>query len=91
MYTYTDMGASVLETHTQPGRGACPAWPNGPGRIPGCPPGERSQPRPSAATSRSSAGRPDGPARLIAWLVTDEAARITGQVINSEGGFRRWA
>ncbi|HTX27875.1 MAG TPA: SDR family oxidoreductase [Streptosporangiaceae bacterium] len=36
-------------------------------------------------------GDPDDPARLIAWLVTDEAAWITGQVINTEGGFRRWA
>ena len=35
-------------------------------------------------------GIPDDPARLIAWLVTDEASWITGQVINSEGGFRRW-
>jgi len=35
-------------------------------------------------------GTPDDPARLIAWLVTDEAALITCQVINSEGGFRRW-
>ena len=35
-------------------------------------------------------GDPDDPARLIAWLVTDEAAWITGQVINTEGGFRRW-
>jgi 3-oxoacyl-[acyl-carrier protein] reductase len=35
-------------------------------------------------------GVPDDPARLIAWLVTDEAAWITGQVINTEGGFRRW-
>jgi len=35
-------------------------------------------------------GTPDDPARLIAWLVTDEAAWITGQVINTEGGFRRW-
>jgi len=35
-------------------------------------------------------GVPDDPARLIAWLVTDEASWITGQVINSEGGFRRW-
>jgi 3-oxoacyl-[acyl-carrier protein] reductase len=34
-------------------------------------------------------GTPDDPARLIAWLATDEAAWITGQVINSEGGFRR--
>jgi 3-oxoacyl-[acyl-carrier protein] reductase len=36
-------------------------------------------------------GVPDDPARLIAWLATDEAAWITGQVINSEGGFRRWS
>jgi 3-oxoacyl-[acyl-carrier protein] reductase len=35
-------------------------------------------------------GVPDDPARLIAWLVTDEASWITGQVINSEGGFRRF-
>jgi 3-oxoacyl-[acyl-carrier protein] reductase len=35
-------------------------------------------------------GTPDDPARLIAWLVTDDAAWITGQVINTEGGFRRW-
>jgi 3-oxoacyl-[acyl-carrier protein] reductase len=34
-------------------------------------------------------GVPDDPARLIAWLATDEAAWITGQVINTEGGFRR--
>ena len=33
---------------------------------------------------------PDDPARLIAWLATDEASWITGQVINTEGGFRRW-
>jgi 3-oxoacyl-[acyl-carrier protein] reductase len=35
-------------------------------------------------------GTPDDPARLIAWLATDEAAWVTGQVINTEGGFRRW-
>lgn len=34
-------------------------------------------------------GAPDDPARLVAWLATDEAAWITGQVIDSEGGFRR--
>ncbi|MPZ83349.1 MAG: SDR family oxidoreductase [Actinophytocola sp.] len=34
-------------------------------------------------------GEPDDPARLIAWLATDEAAWVTGQVINTEGGFRR--
>ncbi|MEU7484552.1 SDR family oxidoreductase [Streptomyces sp. NPDC042319] len=33
-------------------------------------------------------GAPDDPARLIAWLATDEAGWITGEVINSEGGFR---
>ena len=33
-------------------------------------------------------GEPDDAARLIAWLVTDDAVWITGQVINSEGGFR---
>ncbi|WP_017555745.1 SDR family oxidoreductase [Nocardiopsis baichengensis] len=35
-------------------------------------------------------GRPDDPARLIAWLATDEACWITGQVLHSEGGFARW-
>jgi 3-oxoacyl-[acyl-carrier protein] reductase len=34
-------------------------------------------------------GMPDDPARLVAWLVTDDAAWITGQIINTEGGFRR--
>ncbi|MGH3547833.1 MAG: SDR family oxidoreductase [Pseudonocardiaceae bacterium] len=35
-------------------------------------------------------GVPDDPARLIAWLVTDDGAWVTGQTINTEGGFRRW-
>ena len=46
-----------------------------------------------AVTARMPAGRwgmPDDVANLAAWLVGDEAAWITGQVINSEGGFRRW-
>ncbi|MFG3153232.1 SDR family oxidoreductase [Streptomyces sp. NPDC048219] len=34
-------------------------------------------------------GTPDDPARLIAWLATDEAEWVTGQVVDSEGGFRR--
>jgi 3-oxoacyl-[acyl-carrier protein] reductase len=34
-------------------------------------------------------GEPDDAARLISWLVSDDAVWITGQVINSEGGFRR--
>jgi 3-oxoacyl-[acyl-carrier protein] reductase len=35
-------------------------------------------------------GAPDDAARLVAWLCTDDAAWITGQVVNSEGGFRRF-
>jgi len=31
-------------------------------------------------------GQPDDAARLIAWLATDEASWITGQVLNSTGG-----
>jgi len=34
-------------------------------------------------------GMPDDAARLIAWLCSDDADWITGEVINSEGGFRR--
>ncbi|MBM7776565.1 3-oxoacyl-[acyl-carrier protein] reductase [Actinokineospora baliensis] len=34
-------------------------------------------------------GRPQDPARLITWLAGPDAAWVTGQVINSEGGFRR--
>jgi 3-oxoacyl-[acyl-carrier protein] reductase len=34
-------------------------------------------------------GQPEDAARLIAWLATDDARWVTGQVINSEGGFRR--
>jgi 3-oxoacyl-[acyl-carrier protein] reductase len=34
---------------------------------------------------------PDDAARLIAWLCTDDARWVTGQVVDSEGGFRRWA
>ena len=31
-------------------------------------------------------GMPDDAARLIAWLCSDDAGWITGQVINSTGG-----
>jgi len=34
-------------------------------------------------------GEPDDAARLICWLASEEGVWITGQVINSEGGFRR--
>ncbi len=35
-------------------------------------------------------GSPDDVARLVSWLASDDSAWITGQVLNSEGGFRRW-
>ncbi|HEX5498848.1 MAG TPA: SDR family oxidoreductase, partial [Thermomicrobiales bacterium] len=34
-------------------------------------------------------GAPEDAARLVAWLASDDAAWITGQIINSEGGFFR--
>jgi 3-oxoacyl-[acyl-carrier protein] reductase len=36
-------------------------------------------------------GEPDDAARLVAWLCSDDGRWVTGQVINSEGGFRRRA
>lgn len=35
-------------------------------------------------------GEPGDPARLIAWLVSDEGRSVVGQVLDTEGGFRRW-
>lgn len=46
-------------------------------------------PRPAMPLGRW--GTPDDAARLIAWLCSEEAGWVTGQVIDSEGGFRRWA
>ncbi|WP_372662108.1 SDR family oxidoreductase [Amycolatopsis kentuckyensis] len=34
--------------------------------------------------------RPEEVARLVRWLASDESRWITGQVVNAEGGFRRW-
>lgn len=34
-------------------------------------------------------GQPDDPARLIGWLVSEEGRWVTGQVLNTEGGFIR--
>jgi NAD(P)-dependent dehydrogenase (short-subunit alcohol dehydrogenase family) len=34
-------------------------------------------------------GRPDDIAPVVAWLASDAAAWVTGQVIDAEGGFRR--
>ena len=48
----------------------------------------------AAVADRLPAGRwgePDDAARLIAWLASDDGRWMTGQVLNSEGGFRRWA
>ncbi|MFC4613787.1 SDR family oxidoreductase [Cellulomonas algicola] len=47
---------------------------------------------PAAAGSAFPGGRfgePDDPARLIAWLVSDEGRWMVGQVLSTEGGFRR--
>ncbi|WP_104168515.1 SDR family oxidoreductase [Arthrobacter sp. SX1312] len=35
-------------------------------------------------------GEPDDPARLIAWLLSDDGRWMVGQVLSTEGGFRRW-
>jgi NAD(P)-dependent dehydrogenase (short-subunit alcohol dehydrogenase family) len=45
---------------------------------------------PSARMPFGRWGEPDDAARLILWLCTDDARWITGQTIDSEGGFRRW-
>ncbi|WP_332838953.1 SDR family oxidoreductase [Nocardia bovistercoris] len=42
-----------------------------------------------AAFPRGRVGQPDDPARLISWLVCDDGRWVVGQVIDSEGGFRR--
>jgi 3-oxoacyl-[acyl-carrier protein] reductase len=50
---------------------------------------EDRDPRPLMPMGRW--GQPDDAARLIAWLCSEEGEWVTGQVIDSEGGFRRWA
>jgi 3-oxoacyl-[acyl-carrier protein] reductase len=35
-------------------------------------------------------GSPAEVAQLVRWLASSESQWITGQVINAEGGFRRW-
>lgn len=34
-------------------------------------------------------GEPEDPALLIAWLASDDGEWMVGQMLNSEGGFRR--
>ncbi len=58
MYTYTDIGALVLNSY--------PPWP-------GDMPGDRYEEQHDPARASQA---------FAAW--------VTGQVINSEGGFRRW-
>jgi 3-oxoacyl-[acyl-carrier protein] reductase len=36
-------------------------------------------------------GRPDDAARVVEWLCSPDAAWVTGQIIDSEGGFNRYA
>ena len=43
----------------------------------------------SAKFSARKVGEPEDAARLVAFLASDEAAWITGQVMHSEGGFLR--
>jgi 3-oxoacyl-[acyl-carrier protein] reductase len=44
--------------------------------------------RVEAAMPRGRWGTPDDAARLIAWLASEESEWVTGQVIDSDGGFR---
>jgi 3-oxoacyl-[acyl-carrier protein] reductase len=44
---------------------------------------------PSARMPSGRWGEPDDAARLVAWLCSNDARWITGQTIDSEGGFRR--
>jgi 3-oxoacyl-[acyl-carrier protein] reductase len=44
--------------------------------------------RVEAAMPRGRWGTPDDAARLVAWLASEESEWVTGQVIDSDGGFR---
>jgi 3-oxoacyl-[acyl-carrier protein] reductase len=44
--------------------------------------------RVEAAMPRGRWGTPEDAARLVAWLASEESAWVTGQVIDSDGGFR---
>ena len=51
--------------------------------------GEGFQSKLAAKFPSGRVGQPEDAARLVAFLAGDEAAWITGQIINSEGGFLR--
>lgn len=42
------------------------------------------------ALPRGRWNRPEEIAAVVAWLASDEAATIVGQIIDTEAGFRRW-
>jgi 3-oxoacyl-[acyl-carrier protein] reductase len=44
--------------------------------------------RAKAAMPRGRWGTPEDAARLVAWLASEESGWVTGQVIDSDGGFR---
>jgi 3-oxoacyl-[acyl-carrier protein] reductase len=44
--------------------------------------------RVEAAMPQGRWGTPEDAARLVAWLASEESAWVTGQVIDSDGGFR---
>ena len=43
------------------------------------------------ALPRGRWNTPDEIAAVVAWLASDDAATVTGDVIDAEAGFRRWA
>ena len=49
--------------------------------------GERLRDAVAAAAPRGRWGTPEDAARLVAWLVSEEASWVTGQVIASDGGW----
>lgn len=51
-------------------------------------PSEEVRARVEAAMPRGRWGSPEDAARLVAWLASEESEWVTGQVIDSDGGFR---
>ena len=44
----------------------------------------------TGALPRGRWGSPEEAAAVVAWLTGPDAASVTGQTIDAEGGFRRW-
>ena len=68
---------------------ASPSTPSAP--APTTPAGSTTTCAPSCsrASPWAGSGRPEDAAALVAWLCSEEAGWVTGQVIHSEGGFLR--